>query len=63
MPFFYCNNARIWTGTDRMASSMLIDSGRIVSLDPENVPAETLKVDLGGKFVMPSFADGHAHPL
>jgi len=63
MPFFYYSNARIWTGTDRMASSMLIDSGRVVSLDPESVPAETLKVDLGGKFVMPAFGDGHAHPL
>jgi len=63
MPTFHLTNGRIWTGTDRMASSMLIQNGRIVSLDPEQVPDNLLTIDLAGKFVMPSFADGHAHPL
>jgi len=56
-------NGRIWDGQgdSPLASSLTINDGQVVSLNEET--KADLEIDLAGKFVMPSFADGHAHPL
>lgn len=56
-------NGQVWDGTSGspLVSSLTIEDGHIASLDgDENADHE---IDLAGKFVMPAFADGHAHPL
>lgn len=56
-------NGRIWDGRSgsTLASSLTIENGYVVGVDEDgNADRE---IDLAGKFVMPSFADGHAHPL
>ena len=63
MESIYFKNAHIWSGQEQQAHSMLVENGRIVSLDPEKIPSAAKIIDLDGKFLMPSFADGHAHPL
>ena len=56
-------NGKVWDGESgsSLSTSLTIENGQIVS------PQVDLKVDneidLAGKFVMPAFADGHAHPL
>jgi len=44
-----------------LASSLTVEDGLIAGLDIDDVVGS--EVELKGKFVMPSFADGHAHPL
>jgi predicted amidohydrolase YtcJ len=47
-----------------MSSAILIENGRVKALGSEAI-TETADqtIDLAGAFVMPAFADGHAHPL
>ena len=59
-------NARIWTGDDAHADAAVVRDGSFVfvgasaDLNPE--PAARV-LDLEGRFVMPGFADSHAHLL
>ncbi len=64
----------IWTGAGRSTSdALLVHDGRIVAVGQEaRAGAARLRradaasvetVDLEGGFLMPSFGDGHAHPL
>ena len=58
------SGGEIWIGKNLMTDSMLIDAGRIIAIGDEvkNLSFEQ-EIDLAGAFVMPAFADGHAHPL
>lgn len=63
-------NGVIWQGADKTdASALLVQGGRIVALDEDALATvatsslEITHVDLAGGFLMPSFGDGHAHPL
>jgi predicted amidohydrolase YtcJ len=61
-------NGTVWTGASGpTVDAVLVDGGVVVALGEaaramaaEQEPAE---VDLEGGFLMPSFGDGHAHPL
>lgn len=64
----------IWRGADRPpARSLFVRDGVVVALDDEaDAAAEAARqragasvepIDLEGGFLMPSFGDGHAHPL
>lgn len=60
------HNGTFWSG--RAGSStfdgMLVKDGRIVAIGEAAKTGEVDEtVDVQGRFVMPSFADGHAHPL
>jgi hypothetical protein len=55
----------IWTGAADTDALLVID-GTVHSLGEQarrDAPADVDTVDLDGGFVMPSFGDGHAHPL
>jgi predicted amidohydrolase YtcJ len=62
-------NGTIWTGTSEPTTdTLLVVDGLIAGLGEtatrlasENPGA--VEVDLGGGFLMPSFGDGHAHPI
>src|ERR1700710_971133 len=61
-------NGTVWTGSSGpTVDAVLVDGGVVVAVGEaaramaaEQEPAE---VDLEGGFLMPSFGDGHAHPL
>ena len=55
----------IWTGSAGETDALLIVDGAVRALgDQARASAEGADdVDLGGGFLMPSFGDGHAHPL
>src|SRR6195952_3869510 len=61
-------NGTVWTGASGpTVDAVLVDGGVVVAVGEaaramaaEQEPAE---VDLEGGFLMPSFGDGHAHPL
>lgn len=47
-----------------MSNAMLIENGRVRALGSDAITESADKtIDLAGLFVMPAFADGHAHPL
>ncbi len=55
----------IWTGTADTDALLVVD-GTVRSVGEQarrDVPADAGRVDLDGGFLMPSFGDGHAHPL
>lgn len=53
----------IWTGT-AMTDALLVDDGVVVAVGAQARTASADEhVDLAGGFLMPSFGDGHAHPL
>ena len=55
----------IWTGSGETDALLVVD-GTVAAVGPaarENDSAATDHTDLGGGFLMPSFGDGHAHPL
>lgn len=59
-------NGVVWQGKDKPdASALLVQDGRIVAIGEDALKAteEIERVDLDGGFLMPSFGDGHAHPL
>ncbi|GAA3472158.1 amidohydrolase [Nonomuraea roseola] len=58
MPDLHFTNGTVWTGTET-ATSLAVSGGRIVSRPS---PGATV-VDLQGGLLMPSFGDGHAHPM
>jgi predicted amidohydrolase YtcJ len=55
----------IWTGSHDTDALLVVD-GVVRAIGEEarlDAPAEVTSVDLDGGFLMPSFGDGHAHPL
>lgn len=53
----------IWTGNDT-TDALLVSDGLVVSFGEQARAAQAdERVDLAGGFLMPSFGDGHAHPL
>ena len=47
-----------------MSDALLIEDNRVVALGPDALKGDVdHTVSLNGAFVMPAFADGHAHPL
>lgn len=47
-----------------MNSAILIENGRVIALGSDAIAEiSDQAIDLAGAFVMPAFADGHAHPL
>jgi len=53
----------IWTGTDT-TDALLVNDGIVVAVGAQAQASNAdERVDLAGGFLMPSFGDGHAHPL
>ncbi len=54
----------VWTGTADTDALLVVD-GMVAAVgeDARSEGAQAETVDLGGGFLMPSFGDGHAHPL
>jgi predicted amidohydrolase YtcJ len=66
VPTVLFRNGTFWSGRAGAPTfdGMLVEDGKIAAIGDtalSSVPDEV--VDLAGRFVMPSFADGHAHPL
>ncbi len=55
--------ANVRWGNECERQSMLIENGRVVARGPGIASADAKVTDLGGKFVLPSFVDGHCHIL
>lgn len=59
-------NGVIWSGkaNSQTFDGLLIDNSKIIATGSAALASSYDEVvDLGGAFLMPSFADGHAHPL
>jgi predicted amidohydrolase YtcJ len=58
-------NGTIWTGTSApVADALLVVDGAVAAVgDEATAHSADEEVDLDGGFLMPSFGDGHAHPL
>ncbi|GAY13971.1 amidohydrolase [Mycobacterium sp. shizuoka-1] len=60
-------NGVVWTGTGTDADALLVTDGLVRALGDEArelaAGIDCEQVDLDGGFLMPSFGDGHAHPL
>ena len=58
-------NGTIWTGTsESVAEALLVVDGAVAAVGEDATARATdEEVDLDGGFLMPSFGDGHAHPL
>ena len=52
----------IWTG-DGDTDALLVTDGVVTATGRAAQRDDAHVVDLGGGFLMPSFGDGHAHPL
>jgi predicted amidohydrolase YtcJ len=66
VPSTFFHGGTIWTGVeDQVTDALLVVDGAVQAMG-EQVRAHASgaeDVDLGGGFLMPSFGDGHAHPL
>lgn len=49
------------TATYRRTDGVIVDGGKVVSLDPADAGATVARVDLRGATVLPAFADCHVH--
>ena len=57
-------NCSAWVGFGKISSAILIENGRVLAHDSDaTAESADQTIDLAGAFVMPAFADGHAHPL
>jgi predicted amidohydrolase YtcJ len=58
-------NGTIWTGTsEQTTDALLVKDGVITGLGEDALGRDgATEVDLDGGFLMPSFGDGHAHPM
>ena len=57
-------NCTVWAGIGQLTDALLIKDGRVLALGSNALSASADQtIDLAGAFVMPAFADGHAHPL
>ncbi|MGW5687341.1 amidohydrolase [Nonomuraea sp. NPDC003754] len=62
MPDLLFTNGTIWTGSGYV-EELAVSGGRIADPAPDGAAADVTVIDLEGGFLMPSFGDGHAHPL
>lgn len=54
----------VWTGTGTDTDAVLVVDGVVEAVGAEALGScGATRVDLGGGFLMPSFGDGHAHPM
>lgn len=57
-------NCLVWISSGQLTYSLLIENGRVLAHGAAAIAVDAEQVlDLKGAFVMPAFADGHAHPL
>jgi predicted amidohydrolase YtcJ len=63
MAYLHFTNGTFWSGDNFSAHSLLVNNGIIQELDSKSPPGDAISIDLEGAFIMPAFADGHAHPL
>jgi len=57
-------NSSVWIRFGQLTDALLIQDGRVLALGSDALSASADQtIDLAGSFVMPAFADGHAHPL
>jgi predicted amidohydrolase YtcJ len=57
-------NGSVWTSFGKLSEALLIEDDRVLALGADALSISTDQtIDLAGAFVMPAFADGHAHPL
>ena len=57
-------NGSVWASFGHLSDALLIEDGRVLALGTEALAGDAEEtIDLAGAFVMPAFADGHAHPL
>lgn len=57
-------NCSVWVGFKQRTEALLIEDGRVLAHGAAAKEAGADQtIDLAGAFVMPAFADGHAHPL
>ena len=57
-------NGSVWASFGKLSDALLIEDGRVLALGTEALAGDAEEtIDLAGAFVMPAFADGHAHPL
>ncbi|MCX6456972.1 MAG: amidohydrolase [Actinobacteria bacterium] len=57
-------NGSVWTSFGQLTNALLIEDGRVLALGSDALSGSADQtIDLAGAFVMPAFADGHAHPL
>lgn len=62
MPDLVFTGGAIWTGAE-VTGALAVTDGRISAVGADALRRPGTLVDLGGGFLMPSFGDGHAHPL
>ena len=53
---------KVWLGQGQLSHAILIEDGRILEVGDSALSADEV-IELNGSFLMPAFADGHAHPL
>ena len=66
VPSTFFRGGTIWTGVNgQTTDALLVADGavRAVGEAAQSQAEGAEEVDLGGGFLMPSFGDGHAHPL
>jgi len=57
-------NGSVWSNFGHLSNALLIEDGRVKALGSDAFSGSADQtIDLAGAFVMPAFADGHAHPL
>jgi len=57
-------NGSVWSNFGHLSNALLIEDGRVKALGSDALSGSAEEtIDLAGAFVMPAFADGHAHPL
>src|SRR3977135_3613684 len=66
MPSTFFGGGTIWTGVrGQTPAALLVVEGGVQAMGEQarSLAAGAERVDLDGGFLMPSFGDGHAHPL
>lgn len=53
---------KVWLFQGNFSDSILISDGKVLAVGNPDAAADDV-VELNGAFLMPAFADGHAHPL
>ena len=57
-------NCSVWPSHGQLSNGLLIENERVIALGSQaNAAGADRVIDLAGAFIMPAFADGHAHPL
>jgi hypothetical protein len=57
-------NGSIWSRFGQLTNELLIENDRVLAQGSDALSGNADQtIDLAGAFVMPAFADGHAHPL